>query len=222
MTPSAASAAIGSADLGQDEGEDVWRRVGHGGGLSPDAARNAIAGMRREARLPYASTIHATSEDAWRRRGIRHSGATHATAPMDALPLCLVLLMAGIAAMPPAAQDYPTRPVRIVTDSAPGSAIDVILRIVADRLTQMWGQQVVAVNHPGAGGSIAARVAAQAAPDGYTLFIPALSTFVAPPGAAANLPIDGAARFSAGRLFRRRADVHHRRVLARRRRHCRN
>ena len=82
-----------------------------------------------------------------------------------------------------------TRPVRIITDSAPGSAIDVILRIIADRLTQMWGQQVVAANQPGAGGAIAARAAAQAAPDGYTLFIPALSTFVAPPGAAANLPI---------------------------------
>lgn len=103
--------------------------------------------------------------------------------------IVLLLLLAAIATTPARAQDYPTRPVRIVTDSAPGSAIDVILRIVADRLTQMWGQQVVAANHPGAGGSIAARVAAQAAPDGYTLFIPALSTFVAPPGAAANLPL---------------------------------
>ena len=98
-------------------------------------------------------------------------------------------LLAALAVAPARGQDYPNRPVRIVTDSAPGSAIDVILRIVADRLTQMWGQQVVAANHPGAGGSIAARVAAQAAPDGYTLFIPALSTFVAPPGAAANLPL---------------------------------
>jgi tripartite-type tricarboxylate transporter receptor subunit TctC len=99
------------------------------------------------------------------------------------------LLLLATITLPAQAQDYPSRPVRIITDSAPGSAIDVILRIVAARLTQMWGQQVVAANHPGAGGSIAARVAAQAAPDGYTLFIPALSTFVAPPGAAANLPL---------------------------------
>src|SRR5262245_55709262 len=98
-------------------------------------------------------------------------------------------LLAALVAGPAQAQDYPNRPVRIITDSAPGSAIDVILRIVADRLTQMWGQQAVAANHPGAGGAIAARTAAQAAPDGYTLFIPALSTFVAPPGAAANLPL---------------------------------
>jgi tripartite-type tricarboxylate transporter receptor subunit TctC len=101
----------------------------------------------------------------------------------------MIVLLLLLAALPASAQDYPTRPVRIVTDSAPGSAIDVILRIVADRLSQMWGQQVVPANHPGAGGAIAARVAAQAAPDGYTLFIPALSTFVAPPGAAANLPL---------------------------------
>ncbi len=101
----------------------------------------------------------------------------------------LAVLLAALATTPAPAQDYPTRPVRIISDSAPGSAIDVIIRIVADRLTQIWGQQVVAVNQPGAGGSIAARAAAQAAPDGYTLFVAALSTFVAPPGAAANLPI---------------------------------
>jgi tripartite-type tricarboxylate transporter receptor subunit TctC len=87
------------------------------------------------------------------------------------------------------AQDYPNRPVKIITDSAPGSAIDVILRIVCDRLTQIWGQQVLAANQPGGGGAIAARIAASAPADGYTLFIPALSAFVAPPGSAANLPI---------------------------------
>ena len=101
----------------------------------------------------------------------------------------LCVLVAAMVAMPAAAQDYPARPVRIISDSAPGSAIDVIIRIVAERLTQIWGQQVVAVNQPGAGGSIAVRAAAQSPPDGYTLFVAALSTFVAPPNAAANLPI---------------------------------
>jgi tripartite-type tricarboxylate transporter receptor subunit TctC len=99
------------------------------------------------------------------------------------------LILAVLAAMPAAAQDYPARPVRIISDSAPGSAIDVIIRIVGERLTQLWGQQVVAVNQPGAGGSIAVRAAAQSPADGYTLFVAALSTFVAPPNAAANLPI---------------------------------
>jgi tripartite-type tricarboxylate transporter receptor subunit TctC len=87
-------------------------------------------------------------------------------------------------------QDYPTRPVKIITDSGPGSAIDVTLRVIADRLTQVWGQQALAVNQPGGGGAIAARMASAAAPEGYTLFIPALSAFVALPGTAANLPIE--------------------------------
>ena len=56
---------------------------------------------------------------------------------------CLCLYMALIAAMPASAQDFPARPVKIITDSAPGSAVDVILRVIADRLTQIWGQQVL-------------------------------------------------------------------------------
>ena len=87
------------------------------------------------------------------------------------------------------AQDFPTRPVRIITDSAPGSAIDATLRIIADALSRVWGQQAVPINQPGAGGAIAARAAAQAAPDGYTLSMPAVSAFVAAAGAAAPLPI---------------------------------
>jgi tripartite-type tricarboxylate transporter receptor subunit TctC len=102
--------------------------------------------------------------------------------------LLLVLPLFG-AIDPAPAQDYPSRPVRIITDSAPGSAIDVILRIVGDRLSQVWGQQVVPVNQPGAGGAIAARAAATAPPDGYTLSIPAVSAFVAQAGAAPNLPL---------------------------------
>src|SRR5438034_9592488 len=82
---------------------------------------------------------------------------------------------------------YPTKPVKIISDSAPGSAVDVSLRILADGLGQHWGQQVLVLNHPGAGGAISARVAAEAVPDGYTLYAPALSVFLAVPGKAANL-----------------------------------
>ncbi len=67
--------------------------------------------------------------------------------------------------------------------------MDVGLRIIADGLSQHWGQQVVVVNHPGAGGAISVKVAAEAAPDGYTLFAPALSVFLAVPGKAPNLPL---------------------------------
>jgi tripartite-type tricarboxylate transporter receptor subunit TctC len=101
----------------------------------------------------------------------------------------LALLVAGFSAGPARAEDYPARPVRLITDSAAGSAIDATARIVADGLTRTLGQQVVVVNTPGAGGSIAARAAAQATPDGYTLYMPSFSAFVAEPGAAGNLPI---------------------------------
>ncbi len=60
---------------------------------------------------------------------------------------------------------------------------------MTERLTQKWRQQVLVVNHPGAGGSIAAALAAKAAPDGYTLYQPVLSTFVALKPAAANVPL---------------------------------
>jgi tripartite-type tricarboxylate transporter receptor subunit TctC len=91
-----------------------------------------------------------------------------------------------------AQSDYPNKPVRIVVDSAPGSANDTTLRILAEKLGKIWGQQVLALNQPGAGGSISARVAASAAPDGYTLYMPATSVFLALPGApgvAPNLPV---------------------------------
>jgi tripartite-type tricarboxylate transporter receptor subunit TctC len=101
------------------------------------------------------------------------------------ISLWLLALSASLAPMAHA-EDYPARPVKIISDSAPGSAVDVTLRMVADRLGQIWGQQVVPVNQPGAGGTISARVAAEAAPDGYTLYMPALSVFLPAPGKAAN------------------------------------
>jgi tripartite-type tricarboxylate transporter receptor subunit TctC len=85
--------------------------------------------------------------------------------------------------------NYPNKAVTVIGDAAPGASPDVAMRFVADGLTKMWGQQVAVINHPGANGSIAARAAADAAPDGYTLFSPALSTFVALPTVAPSLPL---------------------------------
>jgi tripartite-type tricarboxylate transporter receptor subunit TctC len=106
-------------------------------------------------------------------------------------------LVAGAAALPAVSrieraqgQDYPAKPVRIITHSAPGGSPDALLRIVGDRLSQMWGRQIVVLNHPGAGGAVAARTAAQAAPDGYTLYMPASSAFVTLSGLQANLPLE--------------------------------
>jgi tripartite-type tricarboxylate transporter receptor subunit TctC len=84
---------------------------------------------------------------------------------------------------------YPNRPVQIILDSSAGSTPDVAFRFVADRLSQLWGQQILVVNRPGAGGSLAARAASEAAPDGYTLYQPVLSTFVSLRPPAPNIPL---------------------------------
>ncbi len=103
--------------------------------------------------------------------------------------LAFILLAASGSGAAYAQAGYPTKPVTIIADSAAGSAPDVAVRLVAEDLTKIWGQQVIVLNRPGANGSIAARAAAEATPDGYTLFMPSLSTFVALPTVAPNLPV---------------------------------
>jgi tripartite-type tricarboxylate transporter receptor subunit TctC len=78
-------------------------------------------------------------------------------------------------------QDYPTKPVTFITPAAAGNSPDVATRIVADRLTQIWKQQIVVLNRPGAGGLIAAQAAAAAENDGYTLYMSQASTFTVLP-----------------------------------------
>jgi tripartite-type tricarboxylate transporter receptor subunit TctC len=104
-----------------------------------------------------------------------------------AASLCLAAAAAN------AESDYPSKPVRIVVDSAAGSANDATSRIIADKLSRMWKEQVVTLNQPGAGGGISAKVASQSPNDGYTLYLPATSPFLAltgAPGVAPNLPIE--------------------------------
>lgn len=70
---------------------------------------------------------------------------------------------------PAASNDYPSRPVRFVVPFTPGSATDALARIVGQKLSEMWGQQVVADNRPGAGSVVGTNIAAKSNPDGYTL-----------------------------------------------------
>ena len=78
----------------------------------------------------------------------------------------------GIFVLPVAAQtvdNYPRKPVRFVVVTAPGGGLDVVGRIVADRVTRAWGQTVIVENRPGAGGNIASEYVARGLTDGYTL-----------------------------------------------------
>ena len=107
---------------------------------------------------------------------------------LHAAVLCALTVPLASAAYAQAA-DYPDKPVTVISDAGAGASPDVAMRIVADGLGKMWGQNAVVVNHPGANGSIAARAASEATGDGYTLYSPALSTFVALPTVAPNLPV---------------------------------
>lgn len=69
------------------------------------------------------------------------------------------------------AQAYPNKPVRLIVGLSPGGGVDITARIVATKLTEFWGQQLVVENRPGAGSTIAAEIAAKATPDGYTLLL---------------------------------------------------
>src|SRR5262245_2908257 len=85
------------------------------------------------------------------------------------------------ASLPAQAQDWPTKPVTFITPAAAGNSPDVVGRLVADRLTQMWRQQIVVLNRPGAGGLIAAQAAAAVEKDGYSLYMSQASTFTVLP-----------------------------------------
>src|SRR5438477_5860353 len=78
------------------------------------------------------------------------------------------------------AQSYPSKPVRIVIAFPAGGSIDTLGRILAQKLSEQWGQSVVVENRPGAGGNLGAAAAAQAAPDGYTLHLGAQTLAVNP------------------------------------------
>lgn len=87
------------------------------------------------------------------------------------------------------AADYPTKPVRFIVAFPPGSATDIVGRLYTQKWTEMWGQQVIADNRPGAGGTIAAAIAAKSTPDGYTLLMHS-SGHTVNPALYAKLPFD--------------------------------
>jgi tripartite-type tricarboxylate transporter receptor subunit TctC len=106
-----------------------------------------------------------------------------------------LMLLGVLQNAPTVAQPYPSAPVRIIMPTGAGSGPDVIGRIVAEQLARAWGQQPVVVNHPGAAGAIAMRVAGNAPADGYTLLQALGSSFIALPEIEAKFPFSLARDF---------------------------
>jgi tripartite-type tricarboxylate transporter receptor subunit TctC len=86
----------------------------------------------------------------------------------------LLLSVAGVAG----AQNYPDRPIRVLTAQSAGSSLDTIARIVTNKLSDMFGQQLVVDNRGGAAGTIALEIGARAVPDGYTMIVGASSSMI--------------------------------------------
>ena len=94
------------------------------------------------------------------------------------------------------AQTYPNKPIRIIIAQAPGSATDVISRVVGNRLSEALGQPIVIEARPGAGGAVGTEAAARSAADGYTLFMGNNSTHGSNPAVYPKLPYDAVKDFA--------------------------
>jgi tripartite-type tricarboxylate transporter receptor subunit TctC len=104
----------------------------------------------------------------------------------------LMALIAAVSAgaAPAAAQPYPSRPITLVVPFPPGGSATIIARIIADKMSEALGQQIVIDNRGGAGGSIAARQVAKSAPDGATLLLAFTGTLAVSPLIFANVGYD--------------------------------
>jgi tripartite-type tricarboxylate transporter receptor subunit TctC len=106
------------------------------------------------------------------------------------------LLVGMLLAVPAAAQDYPARPIKIITAFGPGTATDIVARTIGQDIAVQTGQTVVIENKPGAEGQIAAQSAAAAAPDGYTLFFTTQTTQAINPHVYKSLAYDPVKSFA--------------------------
>jgi tripartite-type tricarboxylate transporter receptor subunit TctC len=85
--------------------------------------------------------------------------------------LAALAMLIGASGVALAQDTFPSRPVHLLVPFPPGGAVDIVARTLGDVLSKRWGQTIVVENRPGAGGTIAASVAAKAAPDGYTIIL---------------------------------------------------
>jgi tripartite-type tricarboxylate transporter receptor subunit TctC len=110
--------------------------------------------------------------------------------------LILAMMLGGAFAAPFAtAQNYPTKPIRVVIPFSPGSASDILARFIGPKLNEAWGQQVVVDNRSSAGGTVAGTIVAAALPDGHTLMLTS-SAFAGSAALYDKLPFDSIRDFS--------------------------
>lgn len=108
----------------------------------------------------------------------------------------LLLCLAAVPLAPAAAADYPNRAIKMVVPFAPGGGTDILGRIIAQRLSEKWGQPVVVENQPGASGGIGTKAFVKVEPDGYTLLMASTGALMA---ASAALAPDG--KFDVAKFF---------------------
>lgn len=104
--------------------------------------------------------------------------------------IAAALAATALLAIPAHAQNYPTRPIRMLVPFSPGGNVDITARTVAPGLAQALGQQVLVDNRPGAGGSIGTDAVAKATPDGHTIMMASSSVMVNGPAVYPKLPYD--------------------------------
>ncbi len=104
--------------------------------------------------------------------------------------LFAVATLPAFAATPDAARDYPNRPIRYILPNGPGSNADIFTRILAQKLSDIFGQQVVVDSRPGAGGMLGIDIAAKSAPDGYTIARGNLPALAVAPHVYKKMPYD--------------------------------
>ena len=115
---------------------------------------------------------------------------------MSTLRAAFTIALACLAAPSLYAAEYPTRPIRIIAQFTPGTSTDIMARIIALKLSEAWGQQVIVDNRPGAGAVIGTELGAKSAPDGYTLTMAVSSAFGINPTLYPKLPYDAVRDFA--------------------------
>ena len=112
------------------------------------------------------------------------------------LTIAALLLVAAALPVPSLAQAFPSKPVKLVIPFPPGGSLDNVGRLLAQKISDSWGQPIVVENRPGAGGNVGADAVAKSAPDGYTVVMGALSTHAVNPSLYPKMPYDATKDFA--------------------------